>query len=95
MEVLKARRTRRSIPDRCSLAQSSGEWPGSRITFFLLLDDDDAEPFEFGNAKPFPAATPDAPIPIGVNRERAAPLGFCLRTDAAEGGDAEAWGIEA
>jgi len=25
----------RSIPLRCSLAQSNGEWPGSKIIFFL------------------------------------------------------------
>lgn len=52
-------------------------------------------PLDFGSVNPFPAATPDAPIPAATNLERAAPLGFCLRTDAEDGGDEETWGIEA
>lgn len=88
--------TLRSIPERCNLAQSNGEWPGSRITFFLFLDiSDGTVPLDFGRVKPFPAATPDAPMPAATNLERAVPFGFCLRTDAAEGGDGETWGIVA
>lgn len=66
------------------------------MTFLLFLDiSDGTVPLDFGSVNPFPAATPDAPIPAATNLERAAPLGFCLITDAEDGGDGETWGIEA
>jgi len=59
--------TLKSTPERCNLAQSSGECPGSSTTFFRLLEEEVAGFRWFGRVSPLPAATPEAPSPTAAS----------------------------